>query len=126
MKQVLLFSFTVVVGINAFSQGPGKTVKLTTNKPVANPVLKTMNDTFSYALGVQVAAFYKQQGVKKINTVALSKAINDIYTNGKSSLSQNDVDLSILAETSPEQYKVIKANIVAGQKFLKEKYCRKF
>ena len=115
MKHILLFSSGIVLSSLVFAQVQ---VKSTAAKPV--PVLKTMNDTFSYALGVQVATFYKQQGVKKINAAMLSKAVNDIYSNKKSLLSQNEIDLAIVAETSPEQYKQIKTNVMAGEKCFKD------
>ncbi|MBK8310895.1 MAG: FKBP-type peptidyl-prolyl cis-trans isomerase N-terminal domain-containing protein [Chitinophagaceae bacterium] len=44
-----------------------------------------MNDSASYAVGVSVANFYKQQGIKKLNTTLVSKAINDIMS-GKTPL----------------------------------------
>jgi FKBP-type peptidyl-prolyl cis-trans isomerase FklB len=117
MKQLLVLS-SVWFTISSYAQVPSKTPAPKIS-PSA-PQLKTMNDTFSYALGVQVASFYKQQGVKKINTAALARAINDIYGKGKSYLSQKEIDLAILGETSPEQYAAIKNNVEAGERFLKE------
>src|SRR5689334_13588978 len=80
----------------AFSQGKTTTAKTTpVKKPVqGTPVLcKNLPDSFSYALGVQVANYYKQQGIKKLNTALLTKAINDVYANAKVSFSQNDIDM---------------------------------
>src|SRR5688500_10998686 len=44
------------------------------------PVIKlnTLNDSASYAIGLSVINFYKQQGVNRLNTVLISKAINDV------------------------------------------------
>lgn len=113
MKKILLFlSFTCLSAI-LFAQNTGKNT-------TPAPMLKNINDSFSYALGVQVASFYKQQGVKKINAAILSKAVNDIYTSGKSALSQKDMDLVIMGITSPDQYKQCKTNLTAGERYLKE------
>jgi FKBP-type peptidyl-prolyl cis-trans isomerase FklB len=89
----------------------------TTTKPAGTQrVFKTQTDSFSYALGVQVASFYRQQGIKKINSALLAKAINDIYTTNKSLLSQRDMNLVMLAVTAPDQYQKLKPNLDAGEK----------
>lgn len=119
MKKILSFPASIIISAAVFAQGAGKAISKT-NTPKPTTVLKNMNDSFSYALGVQVASFYKQQGVKKINSAMLSKAVNDIYTSGKSLLPQNDIDLAIMAATSPDEYKQIKVNVTAGERFLKE------
>lgn len=57
-----------------------------TTKPVAKPavvVLKTQNDSVNYAMGVGFANFYKQQGLSKVNTALVVKAINDVYKGNK-------------------------------------------
>src|SRR5262249_23156155 len=104
MKKILLFFTAASLSTILLAQTPSKN---TAAKPAA-PVLKNISDSFSYALGVQVASFYKQQGVKKINAAVMSKAVNDIYTTGKPLLSQRDMDLVIMGMTSPEQYKQCK------------------
>ncbi|HRA12702.1 MAG TPA: FKBP-type peptidyl-prolyl cis-trans isomerase N-terminal domain-containing protein, partial [Chitinophagaceae bacterium] len=85
MKKTTLFVTLCFLTGAAFAQ-PG--TKPVTPKPVAKPVpplLKNMNDSASYAVGVSVANFYKQQGIKKLNTTLVSKAINDIMS-GKTPL----------------------------------------
>ena len=84
----------ILVGILSFAAGAvlaqkGQPVKATTPpkvvpKPAASP-LKTLNDSASYAIGVSVANFYKQQGVTKLNTALVTKAINEIMA-GKPAL----------------------------------------
>ena len=90
-------------------------------KPVANNNLcKNLSDSFSYALGVQVAGFYRQQGVKKINTTLLAKAISDLYANKPLVLSNEGIDLSLIAATDSLQYQRLKSNLAEGKKFLAE------
>jgi FKBP-type peptidyl-prolyl cis-trans isomerase FklB len=115
MKKIIFFFIFASLSVIVFAQNTGKTPSV---KPAT--LFKNINDSFSYALGVQVASFYKQQGVKKINSAMLARAINDIYTSGKSMLSQRDMDLVIMGTTSPDQYKQCKANLSVGEKFLKE------
>ena len=77
MSAVLLAAFSV---LNAQK----KTVKPAAIKP-ALPALKTLNDSASYAIGISVANFYKQQGVTRLNITLVSKAMNDIQ-GGKKTL----------------------------------------
>ena len=88
--------------------------------PTANNLCKNMTDSFSYALGVQVAGFYRQQGVKKINAALLTKAITDLYANKKLSLSSEGIDLALIGGTDSVQYQKLKLNLSAGKKFLEE------
>lgn len=46
---------------------------------------KNLTDSASYAMGMSVANFYKQQGVTKINSAMVLKGMNDIL-NGKATL----------------------------------------
>lgn len=122
MKKVLSLISILVMSSMIFAQVKTKPVSQRTNtRPVSSaPILKNMNDTFSYALGVQVASFYKQEGVTKINSAVLGKAIDDIYKNNTSILSQQEMDLSIMSETSKPQYEKTKVNMADGKKFCSE------
>lgn len=85
MKKTTLFVSLCLLTGAAFAQ-PG--TKPVAPKPATKPVpplLKNLNDSASYSVGVSVANFYKQQGIKKLNTTLVSKAINDIM-NGKTPL----------------------------------------
>jgi len=46
-------------------------------------VLKTAEDSLSYAIGVSVANFYKQMNITKINSSLVTRAINDVNIKGK-------------------------------------------
>jgi len=47
----------------------------------AAPALKNLNDSASYAIGISVASFYQQQGIKQLNTALITRAINDVLGN---------------------------------------------
>lgn len=77
MKKTTILFLTVSMALTASAQ-PGKTPV----KPAA-PVLKNITDSVSYAIGLSVANFYKQQGIKTINGTLVTKAINDVTGNKK-------------------------------------------
>lgn len=72
MKKAFLFLFSCLLAGSIVAQ-PGKTPVKT-----APPVLKNIHDSASYAIGMSVANFYKQQGIKNINTGLVSRAISDV------------------------------------------------
>ena len=91
MKAILLFlllPFSVT-----FAQ-----TKKTVTKPIHAPAKTTTlssTDSLSYAIGVQVAEYYKTQGVEKINTEYISKAFKDVYDNKKLIISEDACNMNI-------------------------------
>ncbi|MFN8292053.1 MAG: FKBP-type peptidyl-prolyl cis-trans isomerase [Chitinophagaceae bacterium] len=77
MKKTILFLFSLAM-VSAISAQPGKTPV----KPAA-PVMKNITDSVSYAIGLSVANFYKQQGIKTFNSSLVTRAINDVIGNKK-------------------------------------------
>lgn len=69
----------------ALAQPGTKPVAAKPATATAPSLLKNIDDSASYAVGVSVANFYKQQGIKKLNTSLVSKAIDDVM-NGKNVL----------------------------------------
>src|SRR3984957_8817870 len=71
----------------------------TTHKPAATaaPVaLKTTQDSLSYAIGISVANFYKQQNITNINTALVMRAISDVNKNGKLILTEEQCNTTII------------------------------
>jgi FKBP-type peptidyl-prolyl cis-trans isomerase len=124
-----LFLFSVVLALAVFSRA-----QVTPKKPAAKPAnsttvakpagLGTLNDSASYAMGVSLASFYKQQGITKINTALVSKAINDVI-NGKTpqldEMTANNVMNRCISEVQEAKSK---PNIAAGEAFLKTNQSR--
>lgn len=96
MKKYILaaFCFSIAVISNA-QKAPVKTAPKTPAKTTATKtstaakpatpstkILKTKDDSLSYAIGLSVANFYKQQGIK-LNTVLVTRALNDIVAQKK-------------------------------------------
>lgn len=83
MIKLILFSCLFTLSVSLLAQ-PGKVA--TKPKPVTKtanprPVFKTLNDSASYVIGLSIAMFCKQQGITRLNTGLITKAVNDIYGN---------------------------------------------
>ncbi len=88
-------------------------------KPVAAaPVLKNIVDSASYAIGVSVANFYKQQGMKQLNASLVSKAISDILGGKKPLLDDQQSNTVMMRYINQASESKAKPNIAAGQSFL--------
>jgi FKBP-type peptidyl-prolyl cis-trans isomerase FklB len=109
---ILVFTVTLIQAQNS----PAK-------KPVAKPAapavqLKTLEDSANYAMGLSIANFYRQQGVTKINSTLVTKAINDAMS-GKPTL-LNDAQTSNVLMTYLNKQQMVKSkpNIDACNNFL--------
>src|SRR5215213_8018710 len=113
---IAFFCTWIVVLANAQKTPP----KITTTKtPVASKtstttsVLKTKNDSLSYAIGLSVANFYKQQGIK-LNTVLVTRALNDITAQKKPLLNDEQANLVFMCHSNPQ----ICTNVTEGESYL--------
>lgn len=58
--------------------------------------LKSTQDSLSYAIGLSVANFYKQQNITNINTSLVVKAINDVNKKGKLMMDEQQANQCIV------------------------------
>jgi FKBP-type peptidyl-prolyl cis-trans isomerase FklB len=93
-------------------------VKKKTTAAASQPVLKTANDSLSYALGLSAGNFYKQQGMTSINTTLCTKGINDVIKSGKPLLSDQQVNSIIMSYVQKENAAKAVDNKKAGAAFL--------
>jgi FKBP-type peptidyl-prolyl cis-trans isomerase FklB len=70
-------------------------VVLTPPKTVSDALLKTSVDSFSYAIGLEGASYYKSQGVTAVNAALVKKAFEDVYGNKPLSLTPEQSSMSI-------------------------------
>jgi FKBP-type peptidyl-prolyl cis-trans isomerase FklB len=106
--------------------GTSKTSPSTSSKPksTAHPaasgtaVMKTGTDSLSYALGLSLAQFYKQQGIKTVNTVLVSKGINDALKGEKLLLTEEQMNLCITNNLEKMKEEKSSVNKKAGEEFL--------
>src|SRR5687768_2414352 len=123
MKHFLFCSLMIAtLGAQAQqSTAAKKPVSKPAAKPVAKaaPVLKTLSDSASYAIGLSVANFYcKQQGITGLNTAIIAKAINDVMGNKQALMNDFDANTAMMRYINQAQEQKSKPNIAAGEKFL--------
>lgn len=115
MKRIVL-SFFLVAGFS--------TLMAQTKKPVAKPAaspaaaLKNLKDSASYAIGVSVANFYKQQGITSVNAGIVAKAIEDILSGKKALLDDAAANACMNSFMSRTQEKKSKPAIEEGKAFM--------
>ena len=114
MKQ-LFAGLLLFASVAAVAQTKPAAPKKTTPAPAA---LKTLNDSASYAIGISVATFYKQQGLTSINAALVSKAINDLMANKTPLLNETEANNVMMKCMNQAQESKAKPNIEAGEKFL--------
>jgi FKBP-type peptidyl-prolyl cis-trans isomerase len=115
MKKVSLFMIcTTLASIAAFAQ-PGKTPVKTA--ATVSP-LKNISDSASYAVGMSVASFYKQQGIKNFNTTLVSKAISDVMGGKKTLMDEPTANNCMNNYMSRIQSEKSKPTIDSGTAFL--------
>lgn len=107
MHKLLLTSSFLLAATLGFSQAPAakpaskpaaKPVPAKTAKPAvkaATPALKTAKDSMSYAIGMSLANFYKDQGITELNTSLVSKALSDCLGNKTTLLTEDQMNMSI-------------------------------
>ena len=117
MKKILLLCL-VFVSLFSFAQTKKKPVPA--KKPSPELALKTANDSLSYAIGLSVAGFYKEQGIKEVNSAIVSKAINDVLKTGKPLLNDQQANNCIINFVQKAKAEKAAPNKKAGEAFLAE------
>ncbi|MFM2361524.1 MAG: hypothetical protein RLZZ316_426 [Bacteroidota bacterium] len=121
MKKSILLAVALVSITAATAQTkPAPKPKPVVKPAAAAPVLKSAIDSFSYSIGLSIANFYKQQGITKINTNMVSKAINDATANKKTLLTEEEMNMSISNYLQKLKSEKSAANRKAGEDFLAE------
>ncbi|MGZ8540754.1 MAG: FKBP-type peptidyl-prolyl cis-trans isomerase [Chitinophagaceae bacterium] len=117
-KLSLILILSALAGVPMAQQG-SKTKPVTkTNSTTQQPGLKTLNDSASYAIGVSVASFYKQQGITRLNTALVSRAINDILGGKKVLLDDQAANACVTKLMTELQEEKSKPIIEEGKAFL--------
>ncbi|MBC7849517.1 MAG: FKBP-type peptidyl-prolyl cis-trans isomerase [Chitinophagaceae bacterium] len=117
---ILLFSLvgTVAIGQTTSKKAATPSKPASKNTTAATPLrLKNQTDSFSYAIGVSIANFYREQGISNISSALVTKAINDCNV-GKPALKDGDVNNIIM--TYMQQARSQKSSAVRkeGEAFL--------
>lgn len=112
MNRILLSVFLVAVFSTLYAQ----TGKPAATKPAT--ALKNFKDSSSYAIGVSVANFYKQQGISSVNSSLIAKAIDDILAGKKALLDDAAANTVMNKCITGLQEQKAKARITEGNNFL--------
>ena len=109
MKKYLFAGFAfLALQVQAQKTPPKKT---TPAKPAVVNSMKNSNDSVSYAIGLMVANFYKQQGIKNLNAGMVAKAVNDVYANRKNLMTEQEANAYLMSYMNPELSKTLDAGI---------------
>ena len=122
MKKVVVLSGLCVISIGLFAQAskkPATVKKSPTTATVPAPVMKNALDSFSYAMGLSIASFYKEQGVNNINSSLVVKAINDIKA-GKPLMDDTQANTCMVGYVQEIRGEKAAGNKKAGEAFLAE------
>jgi len=117
-KYLFLFSFSLLC-FQLFAQSKKKSAskEAETTGPVK---LVNQTDSLSYSIGIMVAGFYKQQGIKDINSDLVNRAIQDKMKGDSTVLSEqqcNQVVMTFIEKAKAEKAAAAKKQ---GQAFLAE------
>lgn len=127
MKKLLILALVGIAGMSVSAQQKPKPKqsasiqpkkKSTTAHAVSKVALRTGLDSLSYALGLSLADFYKEQGVTSVNTAMVSQAINDALKGGRVLLNAEQMNACItnyLQNVKSQKSSVAKK---AGESFL--------
>lgn len=111
MKKLLVLTAAISMGSLSFGQVK-KTTTAAKPKPAAaiavneNAGLKSNLDSFSYAIGINIANNIKQQGITSVNTAALAKAMDDVLNKKPTILNEqqcNGIIQSVIQEVSAKK-----------------------
>jgi len=120
MKKIVLFVLISASIITLNAQTKTAAAKKTTPPVAATPVnpLKTLKDSASYALGVNIARNMKAQNLSSLNITLLEKGLNDILQNKKIGLSEEAANTCVTTYIQKVSSEKADANKEIGKKFL--------
>ena len=120
-KTILVFSFSLPLVFPALAQTARKPATSAAHNSAASGgsafTLKTEQDSISYAIGVSLANFYKQQNISTINITILVHAVRDAEAN-KPLLSEQQCQTTLFAYVQKQQSEKAQGNKRLGQEFL--------
>jgi len=117
MKKLFILAL-MLLSIFSFAQVKKKTVPAKTTQQTL--LLKSSEDSLSYAIGLSVAGFYKEQGVQNVNANIVAKAITDVLKTGKPLMNDQQANSCIISFVQKAKAEKAEPNKKAGEAFLAE------
>lgn len=120
MKKIIFFAAVCLPVTGVLAQATKKPATKPAAKTTASaPVMKNALDSFSYAIGLSIANFYKAQGVSNINNQLVLKALSDVKNN-KPLMTDDQVNNCIVNYMQAARSEKASGNKKAGEAFLAE------
>lgn len=117
----LLCTATITMGQKTKAKPAVKTAPVAASKTI----MKNLNDSFSYAAGMNIAVNMKDQGIQKINAALMAKAISDVFENRERALQPESANSCLQnqmtiygEEKNKEVSKKAAAEVAKGKMFL--------
>jgi FKBP-type peptidyl-prolyl cis-trans isomerase FklB len=97
MRKTLLTSGLLLAAVISMAQAKKAPAKASVQKSAPTPpsALKNAIDSCSYAIGMSLASFYKEQGITDLNASLVTKALNDAMKGQKTLLTEEQMNMSI-------------------------------
>jgi len=137
MKKILIcasaFLFTATLAIGQKTKATVKPAPKTAATPATSKVaMKSLNDSFSYAAGMNIAMNMKEQGIASVNSALMAKAIADVFENKPKALTAEAANGCLQSQMtiygqqkSAESSKKAAAEVAKGKAFLQANKVRK-
>lgn len=117
MKKILVLGTICAMAVVANGQAKKSAPAVKPKAPAAvTATMKNSIDSFSYAIGLSIANFYKEQGVKEINNAMVMQALNDVK-NGKAKMDEAATNSCIV-----NYMQTVRSGKAAGNRKLGEEF----
>jgi FKBP-type peptidyl-prolyl cis-trans isomerase FklB len=123
MRILTIVIAAITITSSALAQTKKPPVKITPKPavPAVKPPLKTGLDSLSYAIGMNIGANMKAQGIQKLNYGSLNKGIEDaLKENPKPIMNQEQCNMTIQQKLQEYAAKKNEPQKAEGRKFLAE------
>lgn len=117
MKHILIVVLALLAVNSTQAQKKSSKKKKNQVEVIEAPRLKNNVDSFSYAVGISIAGFYKAQGVDSINIESVIMALQDIKGD-TTKLNEDEANAALLKFINDIKAEKHKANIESGKAFL--------
>jgi len=118
MKVLFASALCALSAVQAIAQTTHPTTVHKTTAAATPVSLKSAQDSVSYAIGLSVANFYKNQNITNINTALVMRAINDVNKNAKPLMNEQQANACLFGYVQKAKAEKASGNKKLGQEFL--------
>lgn len=119
MKKIVYSFACLAIAGTAFAQAKPKPKPAGSSTAVAAaPAFKSSIDSFSYAIGLSTAGFFKERGATQINSAMLVKAFDDVFKKDKPAFTPEQMNKCIMTYMQKLEKDKTSVTRKAGETFL--------